>query len=143
MLSKTTKEHNGSHMTAGKLWTSTGLSDAQLYNEAFTGHAKAIRRCQYYDHDQSACPTNPHRSFAPYLGVIASYGYYPSVIQPPQTLAQEICERFNEGRCGKQQRCNFVHLCSALIQCPRRLLHTALTLPSAGVHPCPAVAANR
>ena len=109
------------------------VPDARLYNEAFTGRAKAIRRCNYClqdDHDQSSCPTNPHR---PLLGWLPSVGAWPGMTffpqpssQPPPAPSREICRRFNEGRCGKQQRCKYSHSCTMCngphpqTQCPNR-----------------------
>ena len=40
------------------------VSNARLYNEAFTGRARAIARCSYClqdDHTATYCPKNPHR----------------------------------------------------------------------------------
>ena len=97
------------------------MADARLYNEAFTGRAKAIRPCSYYsqdDHEQSSGPSNPHR---PLLGWLPGIGAWPAptffpqpAMQPlPPTPLREHCRRFNEGRCGKQQRCKYLHACIA------------------------------
>ena len=81
------------------------VTDPRLYNEAFTGHAKAIPRCTYClqdDHSAAFCPRNPTR---PYLG------YFPTPVPWQATMpsgdphymtpssSQEICRCFNEGRC--------------------------------------------
>ena len=110
------------------------VPDARLYNEAFTGRAKAIKRCTYClqdDHDQSSCRTNPHHLL---LGWLPSLGPWPGMTffpqptgaQPPQAPSREIRRRFNEGRCGKQQRCKYSHYCTTCkgphpqVQCPNR-----------------------
>ena len=107
------------------------VPDARLYNEAFTGHAKAIQRCSFClqdDHDQNTCPRNPHR---PLMGWLPQMGMWPMPVLPQQAMPQpsatpaprEICRRFNEGRCNKQHRCKYIHACSgphSLLQCPNR-----------------------
>ena len=90
------------------------VPDARLYNEAFTGRAKAIRQCLFClqdDHDQDTCPQNPQR---PVLGWLPQMGGWPmpqSLVTQPMA-SREICRRFNEGRCVKQQRCKYIHSCS-------------------------------
>ena len=107
------------------------MPDACLYNEAFTGRAKAIWRCSFClqdDHDQNTCPQNPHCLF---LGWLPQMGVWPMPVFPQPsvtkpTASREICRRFNEGRCNKQQRCKYLHSCSTCngphpqLQCPNR-----------------------
>lgn len=107
------------------------VTDPRLYNEAFTGRARSIARCNFClqdDHLAANCPHNPHR---PYFGWFPDPAAWPALLQPSQTPSQsnhtlqEICRRFNEGRC-KHQRCKYRHACSicngthALIECPSR-----------------------
>lgn len=86
--------------------------DSRLYNEAFTGRARAIARCQHClseTHVSVNCPANPN----------------PGMYQPPTEFAnassapgarsvagnqQEICRSFNEGRC-RFLRCKYLHIC--------------------------------
>ena len=120
------------------------VTDSRLYNEAFTGRARAIARCPLClqdDHSAPYCPKNPDRQW---------FGWFPNVSSPwqpaspwqPQLVAagplssqstsgQEICRRFNDGRC-KQSKCRFLHLCKechtphAWVACPRN--HSAYSL---------------
>ena len=113
------------------------VSDPRLYNEAFTGRAKAIARCSYClqdDHVATLCPRNPNRPL---------FGWYPDTSawpmqmamssQPPSlhsrpTNPNEICRRFNEGRC-KQLYCRYRHACNScqgphgVLDCPQRLAY--------------------
>lgn len=90
--------------------------NAWLYNEAFTGRAKAIPRYQHClceDHSSAACPQNP--SF-PYVGWIpAPYMAPPtSLLTPaaqPPAPRNEICCNFNDNRC-QFARCRYIHTCS-------------------------------
>ena len=93
------------------------ITDPRLYNEAFTGRAQSIARgslCLQDDHSAAHCPHNPHRS---YLGWIPELSAWPAFLPPnhhflSRPSTQEICCRFNEGRC-KSQRCRYCHACSA------------------------------
>ena len=86
--------------------------NSRLYNEAFTGRAKSIPRCQHClseAHTSVACPINPH----PYSGYAHAQG--PAPPQPPGlgnqgNSRQEICRNFNEGRC-KFLQCKYTHVC--------------------------------
>ena len=83
------------------------ITDLRLYNEAFTGRARSIARCSLClqgDHSAAHCPHNPHRL---YLGWIPELSAWPAFLplnhhflSRPST--QEICPRFNEGRCKSQ-----------------------------------------
>ena len=86
--------------------------NTRLYNEAFTGRAKTIPRCQHClstTHSTRLCPTNPDPS--------ASHGT-PQTSHPSSVLAastgsstrREICRNYNEGRC-KYSRCRYLHIC--------------------------------
>ena len=108
------------------------VPDSRLYNEAFTGRARAIPRCAFClqdDHTAPYCPKNPNRP---------AFGWFPDAMpwpQPPAPLhpyrvddgarSSEICRRFNEGRC-RQQTCKYRHACGscqgphAWLNCPRR-----------------------
>ena len=80
--------------------------NARLYNEAFTGKAKAIPRCQHClseAHASLACPANPDP--------MALWQPLPRL--PPsdgQGRRPEICRNFNEGKC-KFQKCKYAHIC--------------------------------
>ena len=53
------------------------ITDSRLYNEVFTGRAKAITRCSFClqdDHSDAYCPSNPHRP---------SMSYYPTPVMLP------------------------------------------------------------
>ena len=84
------------------------LPNTRLYNEAFTGHAKALPRCTYClqeDHMAAACPRNPARAWLPWL---------PDHIAPhqPHPPSQERCNRYNEGRCrNTANTCKYIHKC--------------------------------
>ena len=81
--------------------------NARLYNEAFTGRAKAIPRCQHClseAHGTMACPTNPDP--------IAMWHPVPGIssVEGLNAKRPEICRSYNEGRC-KYQRCKYLHIC--------------------------------
>ena len=96
------------------------VTDPRLYNEAFTGRARSIPRCNFClqdDHTGQYCPKNPNRmwlnwssEWPPWL-VASHAGNHP----PPPTLRQgpmaELCRRFNDGRC-RQSKCRYTHACS-------------------------------
>ena len=94
------------------------VTDPRLYNEAFTGRARSIARCNFClqdDHSAAYCPHNPNRPFFSWFPDPTSWPAYAFPNPPPHTrppASQEICRRFNEGRC-KQQRCKYRHACSA------------------------------
>ena len=109
--------------------------DPRLYNEAFTGRARAIARCSYClqdDHQSTACPKNPNRpmfGFFPDLAMWHPQQHAPShaYSNSGQSPGQEICRRFNEGKCKKPaDRCRYKHYCSICpgqhpaFECPRR-----------------------
>ena len=105
------------------------ITDPRLYNEAFTGRARAIARCPFClqdDHTAPYCPKNPDRQWFGWFPNSSSPWQPTSPWQPatpwqPQLSAavlsplqsssgQEICRRFNDGRC-KQGKYHFLHLC--------------------------------
>jgi len=91
------------------------VTDTRLYNEAFTGRARAIPRCSFClqdDHSGQQCPQNPDR---PWFGWFPNPSMWVSPTATPSTgsasrQVAEICRRFNEGRC-RQQRCRYTHIC--------------------------------
>ena len=107
----------------------------RLYNEAFTGRAKAVPRCPHClceDHTGAVCPHNPN---PPLLGwysdprqLTPQGGSSPMATVPLSqggNLAPEICRNFNSGRC-RFNRCRFLHCCldcsgpHPSMFCPRR-----------------------
>ena len=80
--------------------------NARLYNEVFTGRAKAILRCQHClseAHGSLACPANPDP--------MPLWQALPRM--PPsdgQGRRPEICRNYNEGKC-KLQKCKYAHIC--------------------------------
>ena len=100
------------------------VTDPCLYNEAFTGRARAIPRCSFClqdDHTGQYCPKNPNRPWLSWLPDWSSWLTVPAAasssphhpLPPPhQGPMAELCRRYNEGRC-KQARCRFTHACSA------------------------------
>ena len=106
------------------------VPDSRLYNEAFTGRAKAIARCTFCladDHTAPQCPSNPNK---PLFGYLPDAGaWLPQATPQPLPVTagrNEACRKFNEGRC-KHPRCRYLHVClecngtRARIDCPRRL----------------------
>lgn len=106
------------------------VPNARLYNEAFTGHAKAIPRCSYClqeDHSAHACPRNSNRPW---------FGWIPDGATPPDqrpasrpTQSTECCRRYNDGRCKQTvSTCCYAHRC---IECngPHPRIHCPRTGP--------------
>lgn len=118
------------------------VTDPRLYNEAFTGRARAIARCAFClqdDHSDAYCPRNPNRPLFGWLPSPTAWpiaaGWPTAQALPPSALglstkSGEICRRFNEGRC-KTARCKYQHACSLchashpLIECPQRSMFQA------------------
>ena len=113
------------------------VTDSRLYNEAFTGRARAIARCSFClqdDHSDMYCPNNPNRSL---LSLYPGHAMWPApagwplpISMPastpgPSTRSLEICRRYNEGRC-KVAKCKYQHACSwcrtphPFLDCPQR-----------------------
>lgn len=119
------------------------VTDPPLYNESFTGRAKSIERCVFClqdDHTGTNCPKNPNRPVFGWFPGLAPWpnptpSSWPAQPQPasgtaPRTPSQEICRRFNEGRC-RQPRCRYRHICSTCfgphiaLACPQRPAYAA------------------
>ena len=98
--------------------------DSALYNEAFTGRARAIPRCRVClseNHMEAECP---NRSL-PILGYLGGgydgsgkssmVQYQPQHVRQPtrmgQTGSQDICQLFNRARC-KAVWCRRRHVCN-------------------------------
>ena len=93
-------------------WSAT---NSRLYNEAFTGRAKAIPRCR---HCLSDSHTTAHCSLDTTLGT-------PTQVHPNAgSSSSEICRNYNAGRC-QYVRCRYRHVCQECsyphpwIQCPK------------------------
>ena len=99
------------------------VPDPRLYNEAFTGRARAIPRCSHClqdDHTAQRCPQNPERAWLSWMPGGAPWPLIaPGTIQapaaaarpsPPSTGKQEVCRKYNEGRC-RFTRCRYAHVC--------------------------------
>ncbi len=107
------------------------VPDQRLYNEAFTGRAKAIPRCAVClmdDHQAHNCPQGSNQSWLGWPGNLLPWGLPQMAPAPgssrPSRRSNEVCRRFNEGRC-RMPTCRYVHTCTACggehpaIQCGR------------------------
>ena len=92
--------------------------NARLYNEAFTGRARAIPRCTQClseDHTTPYCQFMPPSTPLPYMPL----GHQQTTVPPytqlappmPSTGQRTICRNFNDNRC-RYTRCRFQHVCS-------------------------------
>ena len=94
------------------------VPDSHLYNEAFTGRARAIPRCAFClqdDHTAPYCLRNPNRPASGYGWAAEATPW----LQPPPGNQHhkthfgyrpaEVCCRFNEGRC-RQLTCKSARL---------------------------------
>ena len=116
--------------------------DSRLYNEAFTGRAKAIARCNHClqdDHVTSLCPRNPNQPLPPWFPDMLSWpGASFQQGHRPSTPRASICRRWNEGRC-KFQACKYRHECLACggphmaLECPQRCSNPRSRSPVRGV----------
>ena len=110
------------------------VTDPRLYNEAFTGRARAIARCSYClqdDHSAPLCPRNPNRPLVSWFPDPSAWAGQPpqaAAFRPPPQRSdprQEACRRYNQGKC-KLDTCRFAHVCSScqglhpVQDCPRR-----------------------
>ena len=107
------------------------LIDSALYNEAFTGRARAIPRCHFClsdNHTGIDCPDRMQQGLNPpgwgsgkaprwpvhparpvwYGGQSAQMGRPPSSLRP---ASQEICQLFNQAKC-KAVWCKRRHVCN-------------------------------
>ena len=94
------------------------VPNARLYNEAFTGHARAVPRCSFClqeDHLAQYCPRNPNR---PWFGWLGDTSLQPSQSPNHQgsgrgAQSAECCRRFNDGRCKQSiSMCRYAHRCA-------------------------------
>ena len=85
----------------------------RLYNEAFTGHARAIPRCSFClqeDHTAQSCPRNPSRPWFGYYHDVEGHIQRPAA---PKAQSVECCRRYNEGKCRQTTNtCRYTHKCS-------------------------------
>ena len=114
--------------------------NSRLYNEAFTGRARMIPRCQHClseDHTSAGCPHHPNPMVVGWLQPPGTLQVSPqpsaNLTTPApasrttaKPLAQEVCRNYNNGRC-RFTRCRFAHTCSdcagshAAVHCPQKL----------------------
>eukprot|EP00731_Ephydatia_muelleri_P020618 Em0013g345a len=88
-------------------WSAT---NSRLYNEAFTGRAKAIPRCR---HCLSDSHTTAHCTLDATLGT-------PTQVHPNAgSSSSEICRSYNAGRC-QYVRCRYRHVCQPRMRSPSR-----------------------
>ena len=107
------------------------VPNARLYNEAFTGRARAVPRCNYClqeDHVAQSCLRNPNW---PWFGWLPhgpdNRGLEPSRQPPPRGQPPaEPCRRYNAGTCRlAATACRYLHRCLECggphprPQCPR------------------------
>ena len=106
------------------------VSDPRLYNEAFTGRARAIPRCHFClqdDHTSRSCPRNPEQ---PWLGWYpqspwpSSPAGHTGHAGPASRQSADVCRRYNEGRC-RHPRCRYTHSC---MDCGAQ--HPSISCPS-------------
>ena len=93
-------------------WSAT---NSRLYNEAFTGRAKAIPRCRH-------CLSDSH--ITAHCTLDATLGTPTQVHPNAGSSSSEICRSYNAGRC-QYVRCRYRHVCQECsyphlwIQCPK------------------------
>lgn len=82
------------------------VTDLRLYNEAFTGQARPIARCNYClqdDHAANQCLHNPHRPIFEWFPDPTSWAGQPPFSPPSfsrgHPASSEVCHRYNEGHC--------------------------------------------
>ena len=106
--------------------------NARLYNEAFTGRAKLIPRCQHClceDHTSAACSYNPNPQYVAWVtppGSMAPPSVFPPALLVPAAQwaaptpgslpRSDICRSFNENRC---RFATHMHAASASVPIPR------------------------
>jgi hypothetical protein len=93
--------------------------DPRLFSEAFTGRARSIPRCSFClqdDHPAQRCPQNPDQPWVAWLPNPPAWQggsaapTQASVTNQSGRRANEVCRRFNEGRC-RLSNCRYVHTC--------------------------------
>ena len=98
------------------------VPNSRLYNEAFTGRAKIMQRCQHClleDHGSTGCPQHPNPMlvgwFHPPVSLPQLASVAAAVPTPPSTSPKtpgaEVCRNFHADRC-RFSCCLFVHSCS-------------------------------
>ncbi len=93
------------------------VMDPHLYNEAFTGWACLIARCNYClqdDHAANQCPRNPHRPIFRWFPDPMTWAGQP-LFSPPSfsrghPASSEVCRQFKEDRC-RFACCRYHHQC--------------------------------
>ena len=112
------------------------VPNTRLYNETFTGRARAIPRCPHClseDHTAVMCQFNPN---PPMVGWYQNPRQLPSLstLMLPQasgfggsTVQREVCWNYNDDRCYLS-RCRFIHAC---LECHGPHPATRCTLSSA------------
>ena len=129
------------------------VPNSRLYNEAFTGRALMIPRCQHClseDHGSAGCPQHPNPMvvgwFQPpgslQLGAPTAVSQNPSTTLSPSTLkppGREVCRNFNNGRC-RFSRCRFLHTCA---DCLGPTRHFSAHIDWQHRPPCVATRANQ
>ena len=112
--------------------------DTALYNEAFTGRARSVPRCNYclsLDHSDHDCPACPMPVGEQPTGKVFPIGggtprppralQYRTAVGGPPAL-QEICQLFNSARCRmvwckRRHVCNLCGLPHPELLCQRRV----------------------
>ena len=95
------------------------VPNSRLYNEAFTGRARFMPRCQHClseDHGSTGCPQHPNPMVVGWfqppsnlpLSTLPSLPPPTLAVSQPKTPGQEVCRNFNNGRCRFSQ-CRFLH----------------------------------
>ena len=88
------------------------VPNLRLYNEAFTGHTRAILRCSFCFHEYhtlQSCPRNPS---CPWFGCHHDTEGHTQRPSGPRTQSMECCWRYNEGKCCQTgNTCRYTHKC--------------------------------
>ena len=101
------------------------VQDSRLYNEAFTGRAKAIARCNVClqdDHSASSCPRKPHQPMLAWLPDASAWPGAGFTAHRTQSQQASICRRWNEGRC-KFPNCKYRLACGGahmVLECTQK-----------------------
>ena len=106
------------------------VTDPRLYNEAFTGRAKAIPRCPHClseNHVGLHCPVNPNPPLVGWFPDARQLQLGTNASLPANrggAARQEVCRNYNDNRC-RFYKCRYLHLCKECfgphpaIACPR------------------------
>ena len=116
------------------------VTDPRLYNEAFTGRARAIPRCNFClqdSHTGQQCPQNPDRSWYGWLPSLPSLPPWPGSVPPLPSgdLPREICRRYNENKCRQGPRCRYSHICKECRMLGIKADHPSVFCPRNQVQP--------